>query len=90
MIQNNRFITQTTNPAGHSSYKTYDPGTGNTQTETGVDGLITIYEYDGFGRLTETITPQSNHIYTSSNWDTGNSGGSYSLYWTKANAQGKP
>jgi len=80
-----RFITKVIDPTGTYSTKTYFPGTGNVNTETSIDGLTTTYYHDGFGRLTETVTPQSNHIYTSYQWE------SYtSLYSVLTHATDKP
>jgi uncharacterized protein (TIGR02594 family) len=80
-----RFITKITDPSGAYSTKTYYPGTGNVITETGIDGLTATYSYDGFGRCIETVTPQSNHIYASYQWE------SYtSLYSILTHATGKP
>ncbi len=85
-----RFITKITDPLGNYIAKTYYPGTGNINTETGIAGLTTTYSYDAFGRLAETITPQSNHITTSYNWDETFIDGNYSLFRITTDAVDKP
>lgn len=76
-----RFITKITNPAGHFVTKTYNPGTGNVLTETDINNKTTTYQFDGFGRLLKTITPQSNQINSALSWDISGTGGTNSLYY---------
>jgi RHS repeat-associated protein len=45
-----RFVASRTNALGHISSSTYYGGTGNINTSTDVNGLITSYFYDEFGR----------------------------------------
>ncbi len=79
-----RFITKLTNPIGHYISKTYDPGTGNTQTETGIDNNTTSYHYDSFGRLSKTTSPQGIDINTTLNWDNTQTGGANSVWYSSA------
>ncbi|MBK7132277.1 MAG: VCBS repeat-containing protein [Bacteroidales bacterium] len=79
-----RFITKVTDGMGFFSTKSFDPGTGSVNTETSIDNLTTSYYYDGFGRLVETVTPQSNHINTTLEW------GSTNLYSLTVDATGQP
>ncbi|MDP2722754.1 MAG: RHS repeat-associated core domain-containing protein [Bacteroidales bacterium] len=55
-----RFVTETKNTLNGTDYitsSTYDPATGLPVTSTDLSGLITAYEYDGFGRLQQTTYP---------------------------------
>ncbi|MFA5418282.1 MAG: RHS repeat-associated core domain-containing protein, partial [Bacteroidales bacterium] len=55
-----RFVTETKNNLNGTDYitsSTYDPETGLPVTATDLSGLITAYEYDGFGRLQQTTYP---------------------------------
>lgn len=55
-----RFITSYSNALDQPSYKTTDPLLGKTLTETDLNGLVTSYYYDGFGRLIKTVSPDGN------------------------------
>jgi YD repeat-containing protein len=76
-----RFIKKVTNPAGHYTSKTFDPGTGNVLTETNIINKTTTYQYDVFGRLTQTILPTLKKVNNSIGWDNSQTGGSNSLYY---------
>lgn len=76
-----RFIKKVTNPAGHYISKTFDPGTGNVLTETNIINKTTTYQYDVFGRLTQTILPTLKKVNNSIGWDNSLAGGSNSLYY---------
>ena len=77
-----RFVTRITNAISDSTSKVYDSGTGNIKSEKGIDGNITSYQYDNFGRLAKTITPQGNEINTSRIWDSQGVGSENSSYYT--------
>ncbi len=66
-----RYIETATNTMGQISSATYDPKWGKPLTTTGLDGLITIYEYDDFGRLMKTTTPQGYEIDEFYEWESG-------------------
>lgn len=55
-----RFITSFSNALDQASYKTTDPLLGKTLTETDLNGLVTSFFYDGFGRLIKTVYPDGN------------------------------
>jgi YD repeat-containing protein len=57
-----RYVTKTTNPLLQYATKTYNPKWGTVATETDIAGLTTTYTYDGFGRLTNSLTPQGHNI----------------------------
>ncbi len=52
-----RFVSRVTNSLGHTSTTTYHDVLGLATTSTDINGRITMFYYDGFGRLTETIEP---------------------------------
>ncbi|MBU2554266.1 MAG: hypothetical protein KKF98_07370 [Bacteroidetes bacterium] len=55
-----RFVTETKNTLDGVDYitsTTYDPAMGLPLTSTDLNGLVTAYEYDGFGRLQQTTYP---------------------------------
>jgi RHS repeat-associated protein len=54
-----RFVTSTTNPKSQTSSATYDPKTGNVLTATDINGLLTTYDYDLFGRHRSVIHPDN-------------------------------
>lgn len=85
-----RWVTKITDPLGNFVEKTYYSGTGNLNTETSIDNLVTTYSYDAFGCLTETETPQDNHITTTYNWDASFINGIYSLYRVTTDAPYQP
>lgn len=59
-----RFVTELKNPLGQHSFAAYDPKWGRPLSETGVDGLTTKYQYDGYGRNISVTTPD--HITSTS------------------------
>lgn len=77
-----RFILKTTNALGHYSLATYDAKTGNMLSSTDINGLVTRYEYDGFGRLKKTTLPDGNIINSSLKW-TSSSTPQYSRYYSE-------
>lgn len=48
-----RFKVKSTNSLGHVETRTFAPGTGNVLTATDANGLLTTYQYDAIGRLTQ-------------------------------------
>lgn len=52
-----QFPTSVTNALGQISSVSYDPATGNIKSSTDPNGLVTTWEYDGFGRKTKEIRP---------------------------------
>lgn len=74
-----RFVVETINPLQQSSFATYDNRWGVPLTQTGVDGLTTTYQYDGFGRLIKTTTPDNISTETSLAWEIGGGGASNPL-----------
>ena len=65
-----RFLLTSTNPLNHVSSYTYNPKTGSVLTSTDVNGLITTYEYDVWGRNISVLYPDqtkdsvSYHLYS--------------------------
>ena len=83
-----RFVIRTTDHAGNVTQKTFDPASGTCLSETGIDGLSTLYEYDPWGRLTQTSFPDGTYKkiqYTNT------SGGLSDVHcYTTVTASGKP
>ena len=65
-----RFMVSTVNSLGHTTLKTYNPASGNILTETDVNGLVTNYTYDEFGRLTTVNYPDGTSTQVSRRWYT--------------------
>ncbi len=63
-----RFETSRTNALGHTSAFTYYEGTGNIKTSKDVNGLITSYFYDEFGRQKLRQNPDGTSVSTSIQW----------------------
>ncbi len=74
-----RFVVETINPLQQHSFATYDNRWGVPLTQTGVDGLTTTYQYDGFGRLIKTTTPDNISTETTLAWEIGGGGASNPL-----------
>jgi RHS repeat-associated protein len=64
----NRFVTATINPLLQREEKTYDPRWGTPLTEKDINGLVTTYTYDAFGRVTNTLTPQGHNVQKQYLW----------------------
>ncbi|MCH8543991.1 MAG: hypothetical protein LAT61_10515 [Alcanivorax sp.] len=60
-----RFMTQETNALGHTTHYGYDELLGVRTVAADVNGLITTWEYDPFGRLVRTRTPDGNQVLAS-------------------------
>ncbi len=65
-----RFMVSTTNSLSHTSFKTFDPASGNVLTETDINGLVTNYAYDEFGRLTSVNHPDGTATQVTRGWYT--------------------
>ncbi len=86
-----RFQTAATNTLGQTTSATYDTRWGKPLTTTDLDGIVTAYQYDAFGRPTQTTMRQGtigqyNITYTYG-WA---SGIANAKYWTKLTHPGKP
>ncbi len=68
------FLIETTNPLGQKSHISYDHKWGLPLAETGVDGLVIRYSYDGFGRLLSTTNPLQITTNIERDWDIGSGG----------------
>jgi RHS repeat-associated protein len=81
-----RFVTKNTNPLGHETALSYDNKTGNLITQTDANGLMTRYDYDGFGRLEKITRPDGNTTAITRDWAvSGNQ-----LYYAKEVTGGQP
>ena len=56
------------NALGHEESYVYDPETGNVLTLTGPNGLVTAWEYDGFGTKTRELRADGNETTWVTNW----------------------
>ncbi|WP_353717297.1 RHS repeat domain-containing protein [Dyadobacter sp. 676] len=76
-----RYAESSVNELGQTSSATYDPRWGKPLTSTGVDGLVTTYQYDVFGRPTVTAPPApvAYNITQSYGWDLAGGAVWYSL-----------
>ena len=54
---NGRFLSSLKNPLNQTTSFTYDTRWGKLKSITGIDGLITQYEFDAFGELNKVIPP---------------------------------
>ncbi|MBI2967680.1 MAG: DUF559 domain-containing protein, partial [Bacteroidetes bacterium] len=83
-----RFVTKTTNQLGQIAETNYDPGWGTPLMQKSIDGLITTYQYDGFGRLLKTKTPDNIETSYTLAWET--AGGGTELYSQLGHRDGSP
>ncbi|RYD53230.1 MAG: hypothetical protein EOP52_03565 [Sphingobacteriales bacterium] len=65
-----RFVEYETNPFNQTVSSTYDPRFGVVRTATGFDGLTTTNQYDDFGKLRNTITPDGRTLTERWAWRT--------------------
>jgi len=63
-----QFVVQTTNPLGQISTATYDPKWGKPISQTDIDGLVTTFTYDGYGKPLTVTTPDNLTTNTSYSW----------------------
>ena len=81
-----RFVTEKTNILGYSSFYAYDHRTGNLLNSTDIQGLKTIFSYDGFGRKKGIKYPDGNYTDISRVW---NIAGDI-LFYTQQQTSGAP
>lgn len=65
---NHRFIISQTNALGHTEHVVMDYRLGVPLTSTSITGLVTNFNYDGFGRLIKTEYPDGNESEVFRNW----------------------
>lgn len=70
-----RYPETITNPLNQSRFVEYDPLWGKPIKTTSVDGLETTYDYDGYGALRKTVSPEGNCIAINWGWDVQNGPG---------------
>ncbi|MCC5917373.1 MAG: VCBS repeat-containing protein [Cryomorphaceae bacterium] len=73
----NRFVESATNPANWVETFQYDLLLGVKTQQTDVNGLVTMYEYDGFGSLVKTFHPDGNTSEQEIVWNIGFGPSSY-------------
>ena len=67
------------NTLGHTVYTAYDPGLGVMTAARDPNGLLTRWEHDGFGRITERIRPDG--TWTTSSLERTKDGGPQGTWW---------
>ncbi|MCE7043819.1 FG-GAP-like repeat-containing protein [Dyadobacter sp. CY312] len=85
-----RYPESSTNQLSQVSSATYDAKWGKALTGTGIDGLTTSYQYDGFGR-TKIITPPATTAYNITEtygWDINTAEGT--VWYSLVSQPGKP
>ncbi|MDX2247202.1 MAG: RHS repeat-associated core domain-containing protein [Bacteroidia bacterium] len=83
-----RYPTVITDGLLQSETRTYDPKWGTPLSIQTPDNLTTTFQYDGFGRLTHTTTPEGYTIQHSLVWDI--QPANYTLYYSRTQIPGKP
>ena len=63
-----RLCTSETNPLNQTSGTTYNYATGDVLTKTDMNGFVTEYKYDKFGRLYKEIQPNGEEINYTTEW----------------------
>ena len=63
-----QFPEEITNELGHTATTTYDPRFGVPLTKTDANGLVTTYQYNDWGELTDTYSPGGNTSHTEKTW----------------------
>lgn len=84
-----RFIDEETNSLHQKVNYTYNQILGVVSSQVGIDGLQTSYEYDGFGRLIKTSTPDGLITNTPISWEQ-SANSAFALYSETVEQQGKP
>ena len=85
----NRYVTSVLEPDGKSSTALYNNYYGVPISKTGINGLTTTFQYDGFGRVKKIVTPEGHEINQTLNWNTQpqtNPG----IYYTYDQVPGRP
>ncbi|MCF0064084.1 FG-GAP-like repeat-containing protein [Dyadobacter chenwenxiniae] len=81
-----RYATFTTNELNQTTSATYDTKWGKPLSVTGIDGLITTFEYDAFARDKKTTYPEGFDVTQTYGWDmSGNA-----IWYSKTTHPGKP
>jgi RHS repeat-associated protein len=65
---NGRFVIQTINALGQSTYQTVNAEFGKPTQATDLNGLKTTYKYDGFGRLIQKTNPDGTQTKVQYSW----------------------
>ncbi|MCB0429861.1 MAG: VCBS repeat-containing protein [Flavobacteriales bacterium] len=84
-----RFVVKTTNPLGQYTEGVIDEVYGNVLQSTDINGHITNYEYDNFGRLITTTSPTGVSSTIIRNWSNG-AGPTYAVYYVQTSTPGAP
>ncbi len=83
-----RFPNEIFNTLNQKTLQNFEPIYGNVINTTGLDGLLTSYEYDSWGRLTKTNVPEGFSILESYGWDINPTEGT--TYFKLTTHPGKP
>ncbi len=86
-----RFSTGHINSLGHSESYTYIESLGVTEEHTDINGLVTKYEYDGFGNLMKTTLPDQTIHINVIRWKDGvipGENGEVYYSWSKSSSSG--
>ena len=81
-----RYPLTTTNELSQQSSQTFSPKWGTPVSSTGVDGLTTLFQYDDWGNLTQTHTPDGVTVTISRTWDINGT----QAYYQETLTTGKP
>ncbi len=84
-----RYAVSTYNTLGQLTTIETHPLWGKPTSVTGIDGLITTYEYDAYGRTTYVNTPRGNNVHFTYTWDINNSS-SKSVFLVASTQPGEP
>ena len=84
----NRFIIKKTNSLGQFTEATYDEALGVVKTSKDINGLVSTFTYDAFGRQTETLVPDGTHSVNTMAWCNGTPSGA--LYYSQTVTTGSP
>lgn len=63
-----QFALNVTNEMGHEVNTTYDARYGAPLTKTDANGLVTTYQYDNWGEVTDVYAPGGNTTHTDKSW----------------------